>query len=160
MISQSGVFHPIYGGWAVPGREKTAESLLIRVFPLIRGSPSRHHEGHCIIPRMGEADGELGQAQLLGPRPGPPVQINQGFTPFITEDLHLSPGDAPQPGAQGFGDRLFGSETDRQLRRPPSAISLLRRGVHSLKETLAVPPQNGLDALDLNDVYPNGEKAR
>ena len=113
-----------------------------------------------MIPRMGKADGELGQAQLLGPRLGSPVQMNQRLAPLVTEDLHLLPGDAPQPRAEGFGDGLFGGETDRQLRHPPSAISLLRRGVHSLEETLAVPSQGSLYALNLDDVHPNGEQPR
>ena len=84
------------------------------------------------------------------------MQDHLGGAGGVGQDLDVAPVDTPDAGAERLRYRLLGGEPAGQLRAAASAVGLLGVGVDTVQKALAEAFGGADDALDLDDVDPQG----
>lgn len=106
---------------------------------------------------MGQRNLESAQFDPLRSFGPPPVEEHERLAAAVWQNLDVAPTDAANAGAKGLHHRLLGGEPGRKLRDPPAAVRYFVPRVDTLKEAVAVPADDVLNAFDLNDVDANGK---
>jgi len=86
-----------------------------------------------------QAYGPLAQTQGPGAACGCAMELDGGRAARVGNDFQVDPADSVSPGAgsQGFGDRLFGSETGSEGFNAITAVAQLGLSVKALQEPRA-----------------------
>jgi len=80
------------------------------------------------------------------------VQPQVWFTGWVRIDFNVFPGNNPDPCAQSFGCRFFGSKTDGKFGGIPFRLFDFIGGVDALQEAFTMTLEDAVNAFDFYQV--------
>src|SRR5690606_25629352 len=115
-----------------------------------------HGVGDRVLLLVRQADVHRGDALLLGPARGAPVERHHGAPRRRAADSPLAPAHGPPAAAQRLHDRRFGRKAGGEMSRPPlfrSAVHLLAGGEDAPEKRGLMPRQRPRHPLHRHNVH-------